>query len=106
MKLFYIPPSAPGYDTAERAKPEKKSSFFSRSSKDKHVDTKLKGKNAGQCLAVFVAGKSHSKMNPLKVAARVRWFEDAWLAGGVDGVWGEEGKVAAMLALMTYGEKT
>lgn len=105
MKLFYIPPSAPGYDIAERSKPEKKSSFFSRS-KDKKVDSKLKDKDAGQCLAVFVAGKTHSKMNPMKVAARVRWFEDAWAAGGVDGLWGEEGKVAAMLALMTYGEKT
>lgn len=54
--------------------------------------------DTGEALAVYVAAKNHSKMNPLKIAAKVRWIESE--------TWTEELKLAAFLALMTYGEKT
>lgn len=107
MKLFYIAPSAPGYAAAGgESKTTKKSGlggFFGREKGDSKLKAKEEG---GSCLAVFVAAKTHSRMNPMKLAARVRWYEDVWVQGGVDGPWGEVGKVAAFLALMAYGEKT
>ena len=57
-----------------------------------------KGKDKGEVLAVFVAGKKHSKMNPVRIAAKVRWLDSK--------IWTDEVKLAAFLALMTYGEKT
>lgn len=59
---------------------------------------KLFHEESKEVLAVYVAGKKHSKMNPVRIAAKVRWFESAR--------WTEELKLAAFLALMTYGEKT
>ncbi|CZT04539.1 uncharacterized protein RAG0_10959 [Rhynchosporium agropyri] len=52
----------------------------------------------GEVLAVFVAGKSHSWKNPVKVAARIRWCDNE--------VWSEQLKLAAFLAIMTFGEKS
>lgn len=59
---------------------------------------KLFQENTGEVLAVFVGGKSHSKKNPLKIAAKIKWLESP--------TWTEELKLAAFLALMTYVEKT
>ncbi|KAH7342984.1 hypothetical protein BKA65DRAFT_505312 [Rhexocercosporidium sp. MPI-PUGE-AT-0058] len=51
-----------------------------------------------EVLAVFVSAKLHSKMNPVKIAARIRWLENE--------VWSEQLKLAAFLAVMTFGEKS
>lgn len=59
---------------------------------------KLIHEATGEVLAVFVAGKTHSKMNPVRIAAKVRWLES--------GLWTKELKLAAFMALMTYGEKS
>lgn len=67
---------------------------------DENAKGKGKGKDKeeGEVLAVFVAGKKHSKMNPVRIAAKVRWFDSK--------IWTDELKLAAFLALVTYGEKT
>jgi hypothetical protein len=54
--------------------------------------------DTGEVLAVFVSGKSHSTMNPVKISAKIKWFESE--------TWTEELKLAAFLSLMTYCEKT
>lgn len=59
---------------------------------------KLFHEESGEVLAIFVAGKKHSRMNPVRIAAKVRWLESER--------WTEELKLAAFLALMTYCEKT
>jgi len=59
---------------------------------------KLFHEASGEALAVYVAGKNHSTKNPMQIAAKVKWFESK--------IWTEELKLAAFLALMTFGEKT
>lgn len=87
--------------------PKKKKSIFSRA-KDKALVRKEDTGLGGKCLAVFVAAKTHSKMNPMKIAGRVRWLDEVWDEGPPQGGknWGEEGRVAAFLALMGYLEKS
>lgn len=59
---------------------------------------KLFHEESGDVMAVFVAAKKHSKMNPVRIAAKVRWLESAR--------WTEELKLAAFLALMTFSENS
>ena len=87
--------------------PKKKRSLFGRA-KDKALVRKEDTGVGGKCLAIFVAAKTHSKMNPMKIAGRVRWCDEVWDEGlpGSRNTWGEEGRVAAFLALMAYLEKS
>ncbi|KAL2065951.1 hypothetical protein VTL71DRAFT_3621 [Oculimacula yallundae] len=52
----------------------------------------------GEVLAIFVSAKSHSTKNPVKIAARIRWCENE--------LWNDQFKLAAFLAIMTFGEKS
>lgn len=77
-----------------------KSRFWKSSANTSNSQSKAKLED-GEVLAVFVAAKSHSKMNPVKIAARIRWMNDeVWNGNG-----GEWLKIAAFLAVMTFGEK-
>ena len=108
-KLFYMNPDPTVTQNPVQGseEPKKKRSLFGRA-KDKALVRKEDTGVGGKCLAIFVAAKTHSKMNPMKIAGRVRWCDEVWDEGlpGSRNTWGEEGRVAAFLALMAYLEKS